>query len=91
MNDKIVIKPTVGRIVWFYEHNQQQEPKAAIVAKVWDEKIVNLAVVEEDGTTKAMTSVRLLQEDEPTPSGMRYATWMPYQIGQARKHSEAGA
>jgi len=81
------IVPTVGRVIWFYESNNQVEPKAAIVAKVWSDEVVNVMVVEENGTTKPATSVRLFQENE-IPNITPYAKWMPYQIGQAKKAAE---
>jgi hypothetical protein len=28
----------------------------------------------------------LIQEGNPIPTGGHYCTWMPYQIGQAKKH-----
>lgn len=83
------IIPTVGRVVWFFENDQQAEPKAAIVAKVWNSAMVNLMVVEESGTTRPVTSVTLLEENEQPQAGNFFAKWMPYQIGQAKKDSAA--
>lgn len=80
-----MIKPTIGRIVWYYANKDQLSPKAAIVAKVWTDELIHLAVVEENGTMSAATSVPLIQEDGTIPEQGQYATWMPYQIGQAKK------
>lgn len=82
-----MIKPTVGRVVWFYVYGQGQGhkgPLAALVTKVWSDRVVNLAIFDEDGSQWPQTSVRLVQENEETP-GSNYCTWMPYQIGQAKK------
>lgn len=80
-----MISPTVGRIVWFYHSSSQKEPNAAIVAKVWSDRMVNLSVVNDDGTHKPVTSVNLVQEEDSTPETGPFCTWMPYQIGQSKK------
>jgi hypothetical protein len=49
------MKPTVGRIVHFHDHDQQ--PLAAMVVKVWNEHMVDLTVFSEGGTTYARTSI----------------------------------
>lgn len=86
-----MIKPTVGRIVWFYNdaiHNrivQRDQPLAAIVAYVWNDRLVNLHVIDADGVYHPVTSVQLVQEGDVYPTeGMR-CEWMPYQVGQAKK------
>lgn len=87
-----MIKPTVGRVVWFYPSAQDQiakngkEPLAAIVSCVWSDTCVNLAVFDANGRPAegGRTSVLLIQDDAPIPDGY-YATWMPYQQGQAAK------
>ena len=78
-----MIVPTPGRIVWFHD-KQADEAKAAIVVKVWGDRMVNLTVFDYGGTTRAETSVTLVQEGDTVPPS-RYAEWMPYQIGQAKK------
>jgi hypothetical protein len=81
-----MIKPTVGRVVWYHaplppNHDQ---PNAALVAFVWSDTCVNLAVFDSDGVTSHQTSVYLWQGDGPRPSSS-YCEWMPYQQGQAAK------
>jgi hypothetical protein len=91
-----MIKPTVGRVVWFFgglkdDENYRdirhpgREPLAAIVTHVWNDKMVNLAVFDMDGRSTGKTSVRLLQEGETSSGESFWAEWMPYQKGQAAK------
>jgi hypothetical protein len=85
-----VIKPTIGRVVWFYrgDRHSADPPRAAIVTAVWGDRCVNLAVFEPNGVPMSHppTSVTLVQEgDPPPPMGVPYCTWMPYQLGQAAK------
>ena len=89
-----MIAPTNGRIVWFYpthgdKHIKQRGfkvPLAASVCHVWNDRCVNLDVIDSDGQHWPQTSVILLQDDDLKPEGGRFAVWMPYQIGQAKKH-----
>jgi hypothetical protein len=89
--ETILIKPTVGRVVWFYKYNSvtgHQGPLAAHICKVWGDRLVNLMVIGEEGVPYAETSVLLLQDDAPAgmpPPQGNYCCWMPYQQGQAAK------
>ena len=92
MSDVKVISPTVGRVVWFHEGAAGMFPgsddtRAAIVAHVWNDRMVNLAVFDANGNTHSRTSVPLLQPGDAIPTSGFYAEWMPYQIGQAAKHA----
>lgn len=84
-----VIKPTVGRVVWFYPKDRlvQEPPLAAIVTAVWGDRCVNLAVFAPNGVplSHPPTSVTLVQPGEVPPGVGCYCTWMPFQIGQAQK------
>ncbi|MCY1167114.1 hypothetical protein D9M73_70710 [compost metagenome] len=91
----MLIPPTPGRVVWFYPdpnsaesgfaRNIDGQPLAALIARVWSDRMVNLMVVDANGVCHPRTSVHLVQEDgEPQPSG-DYCTWMPFQKGQAAK------
>ena len=87
-----MIKPTVGRIVWFYPHASDglyannDGPLAAIIAKVWTDSCVNLGVLDGNGINHSRTSVYLYQGDIDRPAiGTGFAEWMPYQKGQAAK------
>lgn len=80
-----MIKPTIGRVVWFWPDikNENNQPLAAVVAHVWSDTCVNLAVFDANGFASSRTSVLLHQEGSPQPSAC-FAEWMPYQIGQAK-------
>ena len=82
-----MIKPTVGRVVWYYPAGAYsgQQPSAAIITHVENDSRVNLAVFGITGNTFGRTSVLLAQDDGIRPEG-EYCAWMPYQIGQAKRH-----
>jgi hypothetical protein len=82
-----LIKPTIGRVVWYHPDAPHTQPWAALVCFVHDEKTVNLTVFDDFGLGKAKLNVPLMQEGDDKPIGM-YCEWMPYQIGQAKKHEE---
>jgi hypothetical protein len=88
-----MIKPTVGRVVWYYKYVKGQGhkgPLAALVAFVHSDIFVNLAVSDENGNMRSETSVRLIQENDEAPM-QDYCGWMPYQVGQAKKTEAAEA
>jgi len=85
-----MIKPTIGRVVWYRPNKYddafafyQVEPLAAMVVRVWNDRMVNLVVFDPNGLPLSRTSVRLIQEGDPIGSES-YCEWMPYQLGQAK-------
>jgi hypothetical protein len=86
-----VIKPSIGRIVWFYHSVQdlldEKQPLAAIVTHVHDDRMVNLSIFDKEGRTGHISGslVPLLQDEDDEPKTGGFATWMPYQTGQAAK------
>lgn len=88
-----MIKPTVGRVVWFYPlgHQPYEQPLAAIVAHVWSDTCVNLAIFDANGVPmpKPPTSVLLVQPEAEVPAGGHYCAWMPFQVGQAKAAATA--
>lgn len=86
-----IIPPTVGRVVWVRhaEHPSDEQPEAAIVAYVHGDRCINVAGFDHNGAPFSKTSVTLCQEGDPRPTGSIYAEWMPYQLGQAKKHADA--
>jgi len=89
MSEQQIIKPTVGRVLWFFENylHGENPPLAAIVAKVTDDRTVTLGVIDHFGGHFGYSEVRLIQpgDDIPERGAGFYCTWMPYQIGQATK------
>lgn len=92
----VLIKPTVGRKVWYRPkgHNRtllavwdDTQACDATVTYVWHDRMVNLHVVGPAGAIQQFNSVPLLQEGDQAPviEHGGYAEWMPYQAGQARK------
>lgn len=93
-----VIKPTVGRIVWFHDEACQApaplarisgQPLAAIVTGVWSDRMVNLAVFDANGVSHPRTSITLVQDGDVTPpfGSSLYCEWMPYQKAQAENQA----
>lgn len=79
-----MITPTVGRVVW-YKDGRPDGPCAAIVARVWSDRCVNLMVIDPSGNTFGATSVPLVQQEDVNVPVGAYCEWMPYQKGQAAK------
>jgi hypothetical protein len=89
------ILPTVGRVVWFtpsrlsgdgfFAHIDGRRPLAAIVAHVFSDGLVNLAVFDSNGVSHSRTSVPLVQDGDDKPEHGYFCEWMPYQVGQAAK------
>jgi hypothetical protein len=88
-----MIKPSIGRVVWFHEGKtlktvpgtEGPDPLAAIVVKVWSDRLVNLVVFDANGGPHQRTSITLVQEEDILPTSGRYCEWMPFQKGQAAK------
>lgn len=93
-----IIQPTVGRKVWFWPQGSAfmkdmeqfipaqlgAQPMDATVVYVWHDRMVNLLVLDHNGNAFSVTSVTLVQECDPLPTGA-YCEWMPFQKGQAAK------
>ncbi|MCA8326113.1 DUF2829 domain-containing protein [Burkholderia cepacia] len=93
-----MIEPTVGRVVHFRPGKQaanlriqcdKTQPLAAIVTYVHGPRMVNLAVLDALGRHHALTSVKLLQDDDKGSDDEPFAEWMPFQKGQAGKTEAA--
>lgn len=96
----MIIKPTVGRVVWYWpnEHDMRDmercygselQPFDAHILYVWSDFLVNLIVFDHTGNAFRRTSVHLKQDSPDAPileKGKSHCSWMPYQIGQAKKH-----
>lgn len=76
-----MIKPTVGRVVWVIRPrntNDIEQPEVGLITYVWGDGLINVAGFDHNGAQFAITSLPLLQDDEPKPPG-NFACWMPYQ------------
>lgn len=82
-----MIKPTVGRVVWVFrphDTTNPNQPEAALIAYVFTDRLISVGGFDHNGEPFSLTSVPLVQDDEPEPEG-NFAAWMPYQKGQAAK------
>lgn len=82
-----MIKPTVGRVVWVIRPHSSlniQQPEVGFVTYVHGDRCINVAGFNSNGLPFQLTSLTLVQDDEPKPEG-NFACWMPYQKGQAAK------
>ena len=89
------ITPTPGRIIWFTPGNNDgitrngAEPLAAIVAGVLADGTVNLAVFDARGNLSQRHAVEIVDADAANVPVNGFASWMPYQLGQAAKTERA--
>ncbi len=79
-----MIKPTVGRVVHYYESAAQVQPYAATIAYAHSERMINISYVDHNGRQHHATSVPLLQDDDARPT-WGFCEWMPYQKDQGAK------
>lgn len=80
-----MIVPSIGRIVWvtrrdFKGVSESDQFEPGQICYVWSERLVNVGGFDRNGKPFAATSVKLLQDDDPTPATGAYAQWMPYQV-----------
>lgn len=89
-----MIKPTIGRQVWFWRAGAvlpadditlADQPEAATVCYVCGDSLVNLQVIDRNGIPRAETSVSLRQPDDPPWHTTPFCEWMPFQKGQAAR------
>jgi len=75
-----MIKPTIGRVVYFY-NDSNLNPKAAIIAAVHTDTCINAAIFDSNGKPIAdpPTSIKLVQPGEERPPQGPFCEWMPYQ------------
>ena len=88
-----MITPTVGRVVWVIrprETTDIHQPEIGLISYVWNDHMINVAGFDHDGKSFSITSLPLVQDDEPKPEG-NFAVWMPFQKGQAARAEAAEA
>lgn len=78
-----MIKPTVGRVLWYRRHGPNGSTEAAIVCGVNSDFNVNLCVFDMYGQPEPQTSVFLWQGEGFSIPYAAYAEWMPYQVAVA--------
>lgn len=84
-----IIEPTVGRVVWFWpvgQNDMNEQPCAALVTYVHGPRLINVGGFNHNGDHFKRTSCTLVQEGDAKPE-KNYCTWMPYQVGQAKKNA----
>lgn len=93
----MIITPTVGRIVWLRDATAmpEEQPTAAIVIRVHSDRRIAVVTFKYCAGVvpceiDAHDNVPLLQEGDPEPTEGIFAVWMPYQIGQAKRHLQQG-
>jgi hypothetical protein len=84
-----MIKPTIGRVVWFWQNAAQAiaegvQAMPALVTYVHSDECINATAFDSQGNTVALTRVTLWQGEGERPEG-QHAEWMPYQLKQAAK------
>jgi hypothetical protein len=83
-----MIKPTVGRVVWYRNPEEMSEegPRLAglVAAVLADGLMVNLTVFDYFGVPRGHENV-VMWQGEGDPPTREYCEWMPYQKGQAAK------
>jgi hypothetical protein len=83
--ERNMIKPTVGRVVWYREPNGTED-LAAFIAGVVDDHHVHLTIFPPLFPPYTRSEVYLLQDNETLgDAGAEFCQWMPYQLGQAAK------
>jgi hypothetical protein len=83
-----MITPTVGRIVHVYQRPGSLDPdapEAAIVTRVWNDRLINVAGWDANGAPFSFTSLPLEQPGDTHAQNCAHAEWMAYQKGQAAK------
>jgi hypothetical protein len=96
-----LIKPTIGRKVWFHPNGMKEsaagkpvdvfvkeQPLDATVVCVWGDRLVNLGVIDHGGAVHSIRSCPFRHPNDPVPGGY-YCEWMPFQTGQAKAQAIA--
>lgn len=96
-----LIVPSVGRKVWYRPCENdlkgpipmatvKDQPLDATVIAVWNERLVNVDVIDITGRHFSILSCDLLQEGEEPKTDAngnatgRYCEWVPYQLSQVK-------
>lgn len=80
-----MISPTIGRVVLVHRPGRSDQRETASIAYVHNDRLVNVGGFDANGQPFAVTSLKLLQDNDVGTEGEQFAEWMPYQKGQAVK------
>ncbi len=90
-----MIKPTIGRQVWYYAGSVpdissqalSDQPFAATVVHVNEDETINVLVLDHIGKSHFVSGCPLVQNLTSCDINAvcAYCTWMPYQVAQAEK------
>jgi hypothetical protein len=99
-----VIRPTIGRVVWYKATLHEDYPgaragfQAAMICAVLNDRLVNLLVVDQAGNTMGRTMVPLIQPGDESQLQWGYCCWPEYHDAgkstaalEERLHQQAGA
>jgi len=83
------IQPTVCRFCYFFDSapSADKGPKAAMIVKTWNDRLVNLVVWDENGNSSPRTSVVFVQPGDTRPEGGSFAEWMPYTVAAEKERA----
>lgn len=78
------MKPSVGRVVLYYQ-NRTAAPQVALIAAVWSPTCINIVLFKTNGNPviDPPTSVSLIAPGAEHPEHGFFCAWMPYQADQA--------
>jgi hypothetical protein len=82
-----MITPTVGRVIHVrnrHANPHKDQPEAALIVFVHDERRINVGGFDHDGMPFAMHGLVLWQEGDKEIHDLPYAAWMPYQTAVAK-------
>lgn len=68
------MKPTIGRIVWWWQDQVNGQPEPAIITRVISDDQVTLTVFQKDGTTSGRVGVYFWNGGPPSPIAC-FAQW----------------
>ncbi len=77
----MIIKPTVGRIVYYF-NNSDPTPKAAIITAIHSDNCIDAVVFNENNNllVSLASFIKLVQPEGERPQEGKFCEWMPYQI-----------
>lgn len=82
-----MIEPTIGRVIWYWPEDKKDQPWPCWICSVRPDGRINVAGFNNEGVPFRDSDIDLFQGEEGEQKPLHsFAEWMPYQIGQAKKH-----